>query len=82
MQFRLVRKIVTDYEHLVELFEPQLLGGPRYLLLLLDYRSECPLVPLVEVDLLTFGVHAHLVLYELLDRLPAIIYISMLGEKM
>ena len=32
-----------------------------------------PLVPLVEVDLLPIGVHAHLVLYELLDGLPAVI---------
>ena len=54
-------------------FFAPVLGGLRYLLLLLDYRSECPLVPLVEVDLLPFGVHTHLVLYELLDGPPAVV---------
>ena len=43
-----------------------------FFLLLYD-GPQSPLVPLVEVDLLPFGVDAHLVLYELLDRLPAIV---------
>ena len=73
VQFRLVREIVNDHQHLVELFESQLLGGPRDLLLLLYDGPQRPLVPLVEVDLLPFGVDAHLVLYELLDGLPAVV---------
>ena len=74
VQFRLVREIVAHDEHLVELFEPQLLAGPGDLLLLLYDGPQRPLVPLVEVDLLPIGVHAHLVLYELPDGFPAIIY--------
>ena len=73
VQFRLVGIVINDHQRLIELFEPQLLGGLRDLLLLLYDGPQGPLVPLVEVDLLPVGVDAHLVLYELLDRLPAII---------
>ena len=70
VQFRLVCVVINYHQHLIELFEPQLL---RDLLLLLDDGPQRSLVPLVEVDLLPVGVHAHLVLYELLDGLPAVV---------
>ena len=73
VELRLVREIIHYDQNLEELLEAQLLAGPRYLLLLLYDGAQGALVPLVEVDLLPFSVHTHLVLYELPDGPPAVV---------
>ena len=73
VELRLVREIVHYDQNLEELLEAQLLAGPRYLLLLLYDGAQGALVPFIEIYLLTFCVHAHVVLYEVLHGLPAIV---------
>ena len=73
VELRHVRKVVADYQDLVQFLHLQLLGRLRDLALLLDDAPQRRLVPLIPVRLLPFGIHPQVLLNVLLDGDPAVV---------
>ena len=76
VHLRAVCHVVQNYQHLVQLFHPQLLGLLGDLLLLGHDLAQRALVPLVPPALLSVGVHSELLSDVFFHRFPLRVHVN------